>query len=203
MFPSIRNFFVTFFAALLIFGILAYSFTVLAVRSLSGGFSIETTDEGEQTETETQFNPFNPGPQGSEVSTIQGNSFNFLLIGLDYQPSVFDDYGNDVQTVLNTALTGAQTPGVEQRLTFEQKRTISADAILVGRVDKEDRQLVITSLSGDTRVMIDGVYSSLGAVLVNKGIPFFTQKITALTGFPIDYYAISTIFGMQKLIESL
>ncbi|MBO4229794.1 MAG: LCP family protein [Clostridia bacterium] len=203
LFPSIRNFFVTFFAALLIFGILAYSFTVLAVRSLSGGFSAETTGEEVPSETDTQFNPFNPGPSGSEVSTIQGNSFNFLLIGLDYQPSVFDDYGEDAQYVLNTALAGAQTPGVEQRLTYEQKRTISADAILVGRVDKEERQMVLTSLSGDTRVMIDGVYSSLGSVLINKGIQFFTQKITALTGFPIDYYAIATISGMEKLIDSL
>lgn len=204
MLPSLRNFAITFFVSLVIFGALAYCFAAFAVKSLASGFEDDPFAEETAEETENvPFNPFEGDPVGSESSTIQGDSFNFLLIGLDYQPSVFSDYGDTTHAYLTTALSGPQRKDVEKLLTYEQKRDISADAILVGRVDKENRRLVLTALSGNTRVMIDGVYTDLGSVLINKGMPFFRDKITALTGFPIDYYAAASLPAMESIIDRL
>ena len=204
MLPSLRNFAITFFVSLVIFGALAYCFAAFAVKSLASGFEDEVPEDGEPVSEETQeFNPFDGDPVGSEASTIQGDSFNFLLVGLDYQPSVFTDYSGTMRDVLYTALAGKQASGMGKTLTYEQKRKISADGILIGRVDKENRRLVLTTLSGNTRVLIDGVYTDLGSVLINKGITFFCDKITALTGFPIDYYAVATLPAAESIIDRL
>ncbi len=203
MLLSLRNFAITFIVSLLIFGVLLYGVSRFAVDSFSSGFG-KDTEAPETTGEETQgvFNPFE-NPDTGDSSTIQGTSFNFLLVGLDYQEGVFDDYSESMKDYINEALGGVQAEGVETLLTYEQKRDVSADAILVGRVDKEDRRLVLTSLPGNARVFIDGVYTDLGSVLVNKGIDFLCGKITALTGFAIDYYGVVSIPTMEKIIDKL
>ena len=80
---------------------------------------------------------------------------------------------------------------------------VGQDATVVGRVDKEDRRLVLTSLPGDTRVFIDGVHTTLGSVFVDKGLEFFLGKVTALTGFPVDYYGVVSIPSMEAIIDQL
>lgn len=206
MLPSLRNFAITFFVSLLIFGALAYFLADFAMASFSSGFVKEgETDQTEETttpETQDVFNPFAPDDE-NDASTIQGSSFNFVLIGMDYQADVFDDYDEEMPAYLAAALSGVQERGVSQLLTYGQKRDISADAVLVGRIDKEDRRLVLTALSGNTRVFIDGVHTTLGTVLVDKGLSFFLDKITALTGFPIDYYAVVSIPAMENVIDQL
>lgn len=201
MWPSLRNFAITFLVSLAVFGVLAYGFTKFAMQSFAQGFP-ETTEAAQETETEGVFNPFEQGDD-PEVSTIQGDSFNFLLVGLDYQEDVFTDYPENMDVYLKIALAGSQNSDTARLLSYEEKRGISADAILVGRIDKEQRQLVVTALSGNTRVFVDGVHTTLGAVLLDKGINFFRGKVTALTGFNIDYYGVVSIPGMEKIIDRL
>lgn len=205
MLPSLRNFAITFIVSLLIFGALAYFLADFAMENFSSGFSAgtdEETEASEAPETEDVFNPF-PTDKGNETSTIQGTSFNFVLIGLDYQEEVFDDYHESMSDFLASALAGKQDEAVALELSYAQTRDISADAVLVGRVDKEDRRLVLTSLPGDTRVFIDGVHTTLGSVFMDKGLEFFLGKVTALTGFPVDYYAVVSIPSMEAIIDQL
>lgn len=206
MLPSLRNFAITFLASLLIFSALAFGLVGFAEEAFAGGLvsgeSTDTQTEEVTDETHGVFNPFeddNPPP----TTTIQGTSFNFILVGLDYQKDVFDDYPEGIADHLSTALAGAQDPDIARLLSYEKLRGISADAIIVGRVDREDHRLVLTALPGDTRVFVDGVHTSLGSVLFSKGIDFFLGKVSALTGFPIDYYGVVSIPRMQSIIDTL
>ena len=203
MLPSLRNFAITFLVSLFIFAALAYFLADFAMVNFSGGFTA-----GSETETETEeetvgvFNPFENNEENVS-STIQGNSFNFILVGLDYQKDVFDDYHASMSDYLAKALAGVQDTGVAQMLTYEMTRDISADAVLVGRVDKEDRRLVLTALSGNTRVFVDGVHTTLGSVFVDKGLDFFLGKVSAMTGFSFDYYGVVSIPTMESIIDNL
>ncbi|MBE6657975.1 MAG: LytR family transcriptional regulator [Ruminococcaceae bacterium] len=203
MLPSLRNFAITFIVSLFIFAALAFFLADFAMENFSGGFASETEAETETAEeTVGVFNPFE-NTEENVTTTIQGTSFNFILVGLDYQRDVFDDYHESMSEYLSKALAGVQDDGVAQMLTYEMKRDISADAILVGRVDKEDHRLVLTALSGNTRVFVDGVHTSLGSVFVDKGLEFFIGKVSAMTGFAFDYYGVVSIPTMESIIDNL
>ena len=132
MLPSLRNFAITFFVSLLIFASLAYFLAGFAMENFSGDFSSEAETETAETADETVgvFNPFEESDDDS-TSTIQGTSFNFVLIGLDYQADVFDDYHESMSDFLAKALSGTQDEGVAQQLTYAMTRDISADAVIV------------------------------------------------------------------------
>ena len=125
------------------------------------------------------------------------------MVGLDYQQDVFEDYPAAMSEYLSKALSGVQDEGVGKQLSYTMMRGISADAVLVGRVDKEDRRLVLTALSGNTRVFVDGVHTSLGSVFIEKGLDFFLGKVSALTGFSFDYYGVVSIPTMESVIDHL
>ena len=203
MLPSLRNFAITFIVSLLIFSSLAYVLADFAMENFTGGFAAETEAETETAEeTVGVFNPFEDDDD-QVTTTIQGTSFNFVLVGLDYQQDVFDDYHESMSDYLAKALAGVQDAGVGQQLTYSMARDISADAVIVGRVDKEDHRLVLTSLSGNTRVFVDGVHTTLGSVFIDKGIEFFLGKVSAMTGFSVDYYGVVSIPTMQNIINNL
>jgi len=204
MLPSLRNFAITFIVSLCIFAALAYFLADFAMENFAGGFTAgtEAVTETEEEETVGVFNPFDEETQ-PVTNTIQGESFNFVLIGLDYQPDTFDDYHESMSDYLTRALVSAQEADTEQQLSYAMTRDISADAVIIGRVDREDHRLVLTALSGNTRVFIDGVHTTLGSVFVGKGLDFFLGKITALTGFAVDYYGVVSIPTMVSIIDSL
>ena len=203
MLPSLRNFAITFVVSLLIFSALAYFLADFAMENFTGGFTSETEAETEPAEeTVGVFNPFE-NTEENVTTTIQGDSFNFILVGLDYQRDVFDDYHESMSEYLSKALAGTQDADVGQMLSYEKTRSISADAVLVGRVDKEDRRLVLTALSGNTRVFVDGVHMPLGSVFVDKGLDFFIGKVSAITGFAFDYYGVVSIPTMESIIDNL
>ncbi len=206
MLPSLRNFAITFLVSLAIFGALAYFLAGFAMESFARGFvqqgEEETVSPDTQDDAQGVFNPFE-NTDGNEITTIQGRSFNFVLVGLDYQADTFDDYHESMGDILTRALSGKQDDGVRNMLTYEMKRDISADAVVIGRIDKEDRRLVLTALSGNTRVFVDGVHTSLGSVFVDKGLDFFLGKVSALTGFSIDYYGVVSIPAMEHIIDQI
>lgn len=203
MLPSLRNFAITFLVSLMIFASLAYFLAGFAMENFTGGFSAETQTEAVTLEeTIGVFNPFET-PEDDVTTTIQGTSFNFVLVGLDYQQDVFDDYHESMPEYLSKALAGVQDEGVGRMLSFENTRDISADAVLIGRVDKEDHRLVLTALPGNTRVFVDGVHTSLGSVFIDKGLDFFIGKVSAITGFSFDYYGVVSIPTMEDIINRL
>ncbi len=203
MLPSLRNFAITFLVSLLIFSALAYFLADFAMENFSGGFTKDPeTETGTAEETLGVFNPFEENDD-NVTTMIQGTSFNFVLVGLDYQKDVFDDYPESMSDYLAKALSGVQDEGIGKSLSYEMTRDISADAVIVGRVDKEDHRLVLTALPGNTRVFVDGVHTSLGSVFIDKGLDFFLGKVSAITGFSFDYYGVVSIPTMVSIIDQL
>ena len=112
MLPSLRNFAITFLVSLFIFAALAYFLADFAMENFSGGFAKEPETETETAEeTVGVFNPFEDNDD-TVTSMIQGTSFNFVLVGLDYQKDIFDDYHASMSDFLSKALSGVQDDGV-------------------------------------------------------------------------------------------
>ena len=93
---SLRNFFITFLIALLIFGVCAYFITGFVsdsvINLINGGNVAETTEPVEEDNHGGDEEAIKP-IDGEE---IKGESFNILLVGTDYRPSLNKDYHPDI-----------------------------------------------------------------------------------------------------------
>lgn len=193
----VRNFIVTFCASLLIFGIIAYVILsnvgavfgdspVAADPSESSppsdGIDDDTSDganEGDETDA-----------SGEGGETAITDSFTFLLIGTDYMPETHTDY--DV-TALNSSGTGFPI----------KAREISADSLILVHCDSAKKIFMFTTLPSDMRVTIDGGQTTLSRAYAKKGADFTARLVTAMTGIPVDYYALTSLEGFAKLIDSV
>nr|MBQ4317617.1 LCP family protein [Clostridia bacterium] len=195
---AIKNFIVTFFISVLIFGLLAYFILNVADETI-----LAPDDDPSQSEQNSQGIPLvtDSKQQGSLETDAEGNlifyeinseSFTVLLLGTDYQPDMLFDYD---LTILNER---------EKKDIFPYKeRIVSADAIVLMRIDRENKEFVICSIPGSTRVMSDGVAQSLGSLYDSKGIDYMVNKVTAMTGLKIDYYAAMSLSDFGAIIDSV
>lgn len=190
MVSALKNFGITFGVSIIIFGLLAYFVSGFLIdgMGLAGGFlepeSIETTpttvggDETTGDESTVDFSAF------------PGHSFTALLVGTDYQPGVLSDYDLSAQ---NKNATG-----------FPQKeRIISADTVFVLHLNKEKGKIVYCSLPSNMKVTVDGLPMKLSEAYCKLGIDYFKDKVASLIGMNIDYYAITSIPNMAKLVDSI
>lgn len=76
-----------------------------------------------------------------------------------------------------------------------------AESIVIVRMDKDREEVLTTALSKDTRIMVDGVSTTLAEVLRDKGIEYFCDKVTALTGLNIDYYAVTPVASFVEIVD--
>ena len=190
MLSSVRNFAITFCVSILIFGLLAYFIANFAVKAISGA------DDPEQTTDSADENP-DETTQGTDVTTSpgtddpqpEGTSFNFLIVGVDYQP----DKLNYTYDENNLNEDGFPYP----------KRIASADTIIFLRVDKEKREYVMCALPGTMRISDHGLYKTLGSLYGEFGLDYLVEKAAFLVGLPVDYSAVFTIGGLASLIDEL
>jgi len=196
---AIKNFIITFCISVLIFGLLAYFILNVADETI---FAPSGSPDGtDDTGSETQLFPSNDKQNGTLETDAEGNlifyeinseSFTVLLLGTDYQPDILYDYD---LSILNER---------EKKNAFPyRERIVSADAIMLLRVDRENKEFVICSIPGNTRVMSDGVYQQLGALYDSKGIDYLVDKVTAMTGLAIDYYASMSLSDFGALIDAV
>ena len=184
---SIRNFFITLLASLLIFGVVAYFITNFVTGLLEDSIEgeppvsieiITSTDTAEDTTVE-----------GDEIVEILGDSFTFAIIGTDYQPDVLLDY--DVEANYTNSFP------------LRRNRTYSADSIAIVRADKESRTLLISTIPSNMRLKVDGTFTTLGDIYYQKGVDFFVQKLTALTGFEIEKYFVIDVKSFAPILDEL
>ena len=195
---SLKNYGITFAIALLIFGLLALFLTPFAVQSFEGGLSNDK--EKDAAEEEVSTDPAQ-NTEEADLSAVQGSSFTVLLAGVDYLPDALNDY----TTTFAASYTygQSQTTPSDDALSYAKPRAISADSIVLLRIDKEAKTALIVSVPARARVVVGGNSVTLGSVLTTKGINFFRDKITALTGLPIDYYVLFTPRGFVNAINQL
>ena len=77
------------------------------------------------------------------------------------------------------------------------------DAAMLLKVNKETKTYLIVSIPTDMQLQIDGVNQKLKTLLRSRDIGFFTEKIYAITGLKIDYYAVFDVNGLIKAVDSL
>lgn len=184
MLSSVKNFMITFCVAILLFGLLAYLIVNFAIGKMFAS-SVDTPDPS-VTDVDTSITP----PDPSLIEDLEGESFTVLLIGTDYQPEVFPDYNVSDQ---NQGATGFPV----------RARTINADTIMIVRVDKETQTFVFSSLPRELQVTVNGTPMTLMQLYRDRGINFFCDEITALTGYRIDYYVIASIPEFSSVIDLL
>ncbi len=189
MLSAVRNAIITFLVSLLIFGALAWVIIKFAAKSLTG---TDPADSGkfETVIPDTGNGSENPTTPVTPENPIKGTSFNILLVGSDYQPDILKDYDVSDQNKNND---GFPIEG----------RKISADTIILARIDKEKKTVMFSSIPSETRVTVNGVSTKLGYVYGDKGIEFFKEKVEMLTSLPVDYYAAVTISGLENILGKL
>jgi len=196
---AIKNFIITFCISVLIFGLLAYFILNVADETI---FAPDDAAPGaDDTAVDTVGTPGNDKQVGAIETDAEGNlifyeinseSFTVLLLGTDYQPDILYDYD---LSILNER---------EKKNAFPyRERIVSADAIMLIRVDRENKEFVICSIPGNTRVMSDGVAQPLGSLYHTKGIDYMVDKVTAMTGLNIDYYAAMSLSDFGAIIDSV
>lgn len=121
---------------------------------------------------------------------LKGNTFTALVIGTDYQPDTLTDY--DLSEVNSSAEGFPQS-----------ERLISADAILMLHIDKEKQKVVVSSIPSNMRLMVDGVNVGINTLYDEKGVLYLCDKVTAVTGLPIDYYGVIAVQDFARLIDKV
>lgn len=210
MLSAFRNFAITFLISVLIFGLIAWVIVGnIVMPALTGSLSSETeTDDAIYIPGTSGNAPdglyYPVTPDGSsdgtaqlpdiEDSSISGSSFNFLIIGSDYQPELFDDYNYEAEWLANPDNVG-----------FPDKsdRVWGADTILLVRVDKENREFVFCSIPRNTRISVGSEYMQLGEVFSSRSIEFFLGKVRELTGLEVDYYAHITVGSIANIVDAV
>ena len=196
---AIKNFIITFCISVLIFGLLAYFILNVADETIFAPEDGPASSNGPA--QDTQLLPDSGKQNGALETDAEGNlifyeinseSFTVLLMGTDYQPDILYDYD---LSILNAR--------EKQNLFPYRERIVSADAIMLIRVDRENKEFVICSIPGNTRVMSDGVPQSLGSLYHTKGIDYMVNKVTAMTGMKIDYYASMSLSDFGAIIDSV
>lgn len=233
MFSSVKNFFITFLLAVIVFGLIAYMVVGLVLRNLNGSIGRQDGDES---------GPDESGGGEEEIVTPYGDggeSFNVLLIGSDYRPSVFADYDPEKVKMLYgilpeekelkpTDLSGlyaspAPSPTTRSdgstsgNITVDENgglvipggfhtgeyRVIEADTLVLLRFDKERGHWSMTTFPTDAYTTVNDRYVKLSEVYGEYGLEVLDDRIHAMTGITVDRHVTLTTEGFVRLINYL
>ncbi|MBQ7821415.1 MAG: LCP family protein, partial [Clostridia bacterium] len=185
---SVRNFIITFFASLLIFGVAAYFISSFVSTTLTESFENSPAISLDiiTAESDTADSPNNIP---DVFDSIKGESFDFVIIGTDYQPELLDDYN----------VEDKYTDGFPK----ERNREYEADAVAVVRFDKEGKRILISTIPTSMRLEVNGLVTTLGDVYRENGLEYFLDKLTALTGFELDKYFVIDVNDFAGLINTI
>lgn len=187
---AVRNFIVTLLLSLLIFGLIAYGLVqfAFAAFNLEGSTPLpsETVDSSGGVP-----NPPVTDPSPDNWLDIKGQSFTALLVGTDFQPGFFNDYDESIRD--ETDANGFP----------REPRAVEADTVILLRVNKETGECIYSAIPANTRITVDGLPCRLQDLYSLKGIEALCEKVMAMTGLPIDYYAVVSIEDFIRVIDDL
>ncbi len=175
----------------MIFGLIAYalvqfSFSAFDIKGENPSGGEETNDVG-NVGTDTGGEVISP----DDWLNISGKSFTMLLVGTDFEPSFYTDYDESARN--ETDENGFQ----------KEPREVEADTVILVRVNKETGECLYCAIPADTKITIGGLPSRLEELYSKKGIDALCEKVMALTGLPIDYYAVVSIDDFISVIDKL
>ena len=184
MLSSIRNFFLTLLASLILLGLVGYLITDFALGAMN------PTDKTQTLPSESQTEPQGDSPlPDSQKEYNYGESFAALLIGHDYQPTRFDDY----DLAGKTDEWGFPLP----------ERQINADTIIVVCFDQSSRTTFFCPIPSNTQIKDRGLTKTLGSLYGQYGPEYLTDVVASLIGMPIQCYASVGINELSLLVDRI
>lgn len=199
---SLRNFFITFLIALLVFGICAYYITGFLTDSMNDLMSGDREEETTVATDDEQI-PDDEIVPVDELADLAGESFNILLVGTDYRPSLYKDYHPNISSHYPTFNSSKKLIGYGGDLPEYPYRTVSADAIVLVCVNEEQRTVACVNIPSGLYVEYAGGQTLLGDLYYEKGFETFKTKISALTGADIHYYALTSVEQVASVVDKI
>lgn len=180
---SLRNFAITFIISLVIFGAIAWGI-VGSLKNMSEDILTSNVVNSNGDGDDARQN--NNDLLSDNTPDFKGNSFNFLAVGLDKMPTEDNEVESSVDGKKNDMTT--------------------MKAIMLVRADKENKKFVFLSLPTDFVTNFKGENMPLGELTKRLDInddeqrKLLLNKITAITGLSVDYYAF---IDMPTFVETL
>jgi anionic cell wall polymer biosynthesis LytR-Cps2A-Psr (LCP) family protein len=141
---------------------------------------------------------FSAGAVYKDHGLVSGESFNLLVVNVDYRPERYSYSTADVRdhfegTVYTT----------EFKASGDYRETELLSALLL-RVDRERNELTFTPIPAETEVTgSDGGRTTLAREYSLLGASALTERVRLLTGISIDRYAVVIPSALDKIVEKL
>lgn len=192
MLRSIRNFIITLLVSGAIFGLAAYYVSSIFIECLGPMFGI-AADSVISKDNEDEDNS-DDQQSGSQDNTSA--SFSMLLINTNYRPSKVSEYSSyDVGRYPLNEKQGSFTAD-----SLNAKKIEVTDFIIL-RGNSQKNEFTYTYIPASLVVTVKGKELTLNEVYRDLGITFLTKKISALTGFDIDFYSIYDVEDVSYIVD--
>jgi len=182
---GLRNFFISLFVTLVVFGIAAYFLMGFIKDNLSGFIDPQPT----QNTTQSTQEPTKDAPDGDDLENT--DIFTALILGIDDGKSQYRDYEN---------------PENEK----ENERKKEADTIFLVNVNAITKVLMISPLPCDMKVEADGYRMRLGSAYSygeytqnGRGMELMKDIAWSYTGLEVDYCVVLDYDSIEIIIDSL
>lgn len=199
---SLRNFCATFAIALVVFGLCAFFITGFVTDSINGMISGEKATESSDVST-SDSDSSALHPLGPDEDDLGGTSFSMLLIGTDYRPSILTDYHPNIEEQYPYFQNSAELIGYNGSLPVYPYRTVHADAVVLVTVNKEKRRITYMEIPTEMQLTVGGVTTNVRDLYYDKGLDYFVNKMSGITGVQIDYYALTSIEQLAGAVDAM
>lgn len=196
MLAGFRNFILTFIVSLAVFGLIAFFVVGIVLDTM--GLPVGNSDTpvnidtyyDDYTENDTNIN---------NHPELDGNSFNMLIVGLDYTPKLFYDIYNPESVDKLPVYTSDVQAG--SAVEDGEYREISADTIMLVCVSKERREFAFTAFSPGTIIKLDGESICLSEIYEIYGISRLIEAVNSLTGLSVDRHAVVSMDAFPGIVD--
>lgn len=226
LFSTIKNYVISFFIALVTFGLVAFFVVALVVNSIGGSFVFDPLGDAEAPETEV-------GPsQNQDVNTLEGESLYVLAVITDFRPSFYGDYDyKHISSMLGTFgptsipsdvrpspdsvmnLPSRPVPGSVDETSEELNiigglvtndlRTIHNDITVMIRMDKERKQFTFTYFPRYAVVSYNNRQHYLRDIYHQYGVDALKNAVYSITGIRVDRHLLVHAKDVDELIDAL
>ena len=123
-----------------------------------------------------------------EIILPQGDVTNatFLFVGTDYQPSVLD----------------YKESGYDENGLYVSKREVSADALLLLKIDRQKKTFMFSSIPANT-VMNTATNKTISDLYSEKGAVYMADCVYALTGINVEHLAVISVEDCVKAMKKV
>lgn len=226
LFSTIKNYVISFFIALVTFGVVAFLVVALVVNSIGGSFVIDPLGQGNTPETEEDPS------QNTDVNVLEGESLYILAVITDYRPSFYGDYDyNHISSMLGTvgptSIPSDVKPSPDSIMNLPSRpalgsidetskdlnvigglvtnnlRTIHNDITVMIRMDKERKQFTFTYFPRYAIVSYNNRQHYLRDIYHQYGIDALKNAVYSITGIRVDRHLLVHSEDVDDLIDAV